>query len=144
MLEMADATQRRLKKNPAPVARPGALYTFFPAKPGVGTSTVSAEHQLRGSRMNWASHPVLDCDLAAGVIHYHLKLGNTGSILDALRHSSESGRRSVAPNGGKARAKADVMHRRAVWNALHLPIRIACSFYARRVHYEVVIADLGQ
>ena len=31
---------------------------------------------------------LLDCDLAAGLVNYHLKLSNSSSILDALHHSA--------------------------------------------------------
>jgi Flp pilus assembly CpaE family ATPase len=41
LAEVVDSTRRYLKRHPSPVFRLADLYTFLPAKPGVGCSTIA-------------------------------------------------------------------------------------------------------
>jgi len=72
-----------------PVVRPrlANLYTFLPAKPGVGTSTIAVSVSCALAEDIGARTLLMDCDLAAGAIQFLLKLGKSASMVDAITHS---------------------------------------------------------
>jgi Flp pilus assembly CpaE family ATPase len=63
------------------------LYTFLPAKPGVGTSTIALSTSCALAEEMNAHTLLMDCDLAAGAIQFLLKLGQSASVIDAVNHS---------------------------------------------------------
>jgi pilus assembly protein CpaE len=71
------------------VPRLGDLYAFFPAKPGVGASTLAVSTSCALADELHVGTLLMDCDLLAGCTKFLLKLGNTSSIVNALQHSSE-------------------------------------------------------
>jgi pilus assembly protein CpaE len=77
----------QLAKRPAPVARLGELYAFLPAKPGVGSSTITVSTSCALADELHVPTLLLDCDLMAGVTKFLLKLGNSASIVNALEHA---------------------------------------------------------
>ena len=86
--EVIDFLQHQLERHPRPVPRPADLYTFFPAKPGVGTTTIVLGVSCALAEELSVRTLLLDCDLAAGIINFRLKLGNSSSILDAINHAA--------------------------------------------------------
>jgi pilus assembly protein CpaE len=78
---------RQLSKHPAPVVCLGDLYAFFPAKPGVGSSTITVSTSCALADELHIRTLLLDCDLMAGVTKFLLKLGNSSSIVNALEHA---------------------------------------------------------
>jgi pilus assembly protein CpaE len=78
---------RQLAKHPSPVVRLGDLYAFFPAKPGVGSSTITVSTSCALADELHVRTLLLDCDLMAGVTKFLLKLGNSSSIVNALEHA---------------------------------------------------------
>jgi pilus assembly protein CpaE len=141
--DVADRIERRLKKHPGPAAHLAPLYAFFPAKPGVGTSTVALSISCALADELGTRTLLLDCDLAAGLINYHLKLGDSASILDALNHAADLDEDLWRQMVGK-HDHLDVLHAGGL-NApapadpsgLHQLLALA------RAQYEVIIADLG-
>lgn len=87
LAEAIDSARRRLIAHPVAAARQSDLYTFLPAKPGVGTSTlaVSTSHALAEDL--GARTLLLDCDLAAGAIRFLLRLSTSGSVVDSIKHA---------------------------------------------------------
>lgn len=77
----------QLSKHPAPVVRLADLYAFLPAKPGVGSSTITISASCALAHELGVRTILLDCDLAAGVTKFLLKLGNSGSIVSAMEHA---------------------------------------------------------
>jgi pilus assembly protein CpaE len=77
---------QQLARNPAPVPRLGDLYAFFPAKPGVGATTLAVSTSCALADELHVGTLLLDCDLMAGVTKFLLKLGNSSSIVNALEH----------------------------------------------------------
>jgi Flp pilus assembly CpaE family ATPase len=142
LVELAEFLARQLKKHPSPVSRSADLYSFFPAKPGVGTTTIAVGVSCALADEFAARTLLLDCDLAAGIVNFHLKLGNSASIVDALSHGSsldeDLWRQMVA-----RRDKLEVLHA----GGLHLPPPIPSENVLNllafaRAQYEVVCADL--
>jgi pilus assembly protein CpaE len=80
---------QQLALTPAPVPRLGNLYAFFPAKPGVGASTLAVSTSCALADELHVGTLLIDCDLMAGCTKFLLKLGNTSSIVNALQHSGE-------------------------------------------------------
>jgi len=78
---------QQLARHPAPVARLGDLYAFLPAKPGVGSSTITVSTSCALADELHVQTLMLDCDLMAGVTRFLLKLGNSSSIVNALEHA---------------------------------------------------------
>jgi Flp pilus assembly CpaE family ATPase len=78
---------QQLAKHPTPVVRLGDIYAFFPAKPGVGSSTISVSTSCALADELHVRTLLLDCDLMAGVTKFLLKLGASSSIVNALEHA---------------------------------------------------------
>jgi len=77
----------QLVKHPPPLVRLGDLYAFFPAKPGVGSSTLAVSTSCALADELHVRTLLLDCDLMAGVTKFLLKLGPSSSIVNALEHA---------------------------------------------------------
>lgn len=88
--KMRDAiacTAGQLSKHPAPLVRLGDIYAFLPAKPGVGASTIAISTSCALAHELGVRTVLLDCDLAAGVTKFLLKLGSSASIVNAMEHA---------------------------------------------------------
>jgi pilus assembly protein CpaE len=85
--EAIASTAAQLSKHPAPLVRLAGLYAFLPAKPGVGSSTIAISTSCALAHELGVHTILLDCDLAAGVTKFLLKLGNSASIVDAMNHA---------------------------------------------------------
>ncbi len=77
----------QLSKRPPPLIRLGDLYAFLPAKPGVGSSTITVSTSCALADELGVRTLLLDCDLMAGVTKFLLKLGNSSSIVNAMDHA---------------------------------------------------------
>ena len=73
--EAITSIAQQLAKHPTPVVRLGDIYAFFPAKPGVGSSTISVSTSCALADELHIRTLLLDCDLMAGVTKFLLKLG---------------------------------------------------------------------
>ena len=87
LLDAVAAVNQRLKSRPTPAPNLGDLYTFLPAKPGVGASTIAMSTSCALADDLAVKTLLMDCDLAAGTIQFLLKLGATASVVDALMHA---------------------------------------------------------
>jgi pilus assembly protein CpaE len=87
LAETIAAIARQITLNPPPVPRLGDLYAFFPAKPGVGASTIAVSTSCALAEELHVGTLLLDCDLMAGCTKFLLKLGNSSSIVNALEHA---------------------------------------------------------
>jgi MinD-like ATPase involved in chromosome partitioning or flagellar assembly len=77
----------QLVRHPPPLVRLGDIYAFFPAKPGVGSSTLAVSTSCALADELHVRALLLDCDLMAGVTKFLLKLGPSSSIVNALEHA---------------------------------------------------------
>src|SRR5579862_856159 len=85
--ETIASVARQLARHPAPLVRLGDIYAFFPAKPGVGSSTITVSTSCALADELKIHTLLLDCDLMAGVTKFLLKLGTSSSIVIALEHA---------------------------------------------------------
>lgn len=63
------------------------LYSFLPAKPGVGASTVALNTAVALSRVPDTSVLLIDFDLNSGILGFLLKLTPRYSVIDAIDHA---------------------------------------------------------
>jgi len=136
-------TARQLAKRPAPTVRLGDLYAFLPAKPGVGSSTIAISTSCALAEELDARTLLLDCDLAAGVTKFLLKIGNTSSIVNAMNHADNLDEDMWSQMVVKW-GKLDVLHA----GELDPPTNLCASSLDRvlalaRAEYDTICADLA-
>lgn len=86
LTDAVESARRRLQAHPLARVKLSDLYTFLPAKPGVGTTTIVLSTSCALAEEIGARTLLLDCDLSAGAIQFLLKLGQSASIVDAVSH----------------------------------------------------------
>lgn len=141
--EAVAAAGRRLKAHAVSGPSPAELFTFLPAKPGVGTSTIAMSISCALAEDLEVKTLLLDCDLAAGTIQFLLKLGATASVVDALTHAEALDEDMWLQMVAKW-DKLDVLHA----GELDTPPGMDVPGLERilsmaRAQYQVVCADLG-
>ena len=143
LIELADFLRTHLQRHPRAAARPADLYTFLPAKPGVGTTTIALGASCALAEELSVRTLLLDCDLAAGIVKFHLKLGNSASVLDALGHAENLDEDLWHQIVGKS-DHLEVLH---AGNLVSPPPVHAASLQRvlsmARAQYEVICADLA-
>ena len=87
LADALESARRRLQTHPMAKLRLSDLYTFLPAKPGVGATTIALSSSCALAEEIGARTLLLDCDLAAGPIQFLLKLGQSASVVDAVSHA---------------------------------------------------------
>jgi len=143
LVETVSLLEKQRKKHPTPVSRPADLYSFFPAKPGVGTTTVALSVSCALAEDLSIPTLLMDCDLAAGIVRFHLKLANTTSILDALRHGENLDEDMWRQLVGHWH-KLDTLHAGELNAVPHINLEGFPRLLAMaRAQYEVVCADLA-
>ncbi len=87
--ELAARLEGYLVKNPLSFDATDAMYTFLPAKPGVGTSTLALNISMALARR--PGHKVLlaDFDLSSGLIAFMLKISGPYSVVDAALRAED-------------------------------------------------------
>ena len=78
-----------LRRAPLAYAATDHIYSFLPAKPGVGTSTVATNVSAAMARARDTRVLLCDLDLTCGMIRFLLKLPQDLSIVDALARAAE-------------------------------------------------------
>lgn len=76
-----------LGKRPPQLRSTSRVFSFLPAKAGVGASTVAVNVGLALSRIPDTSVALSDFDLNSGMVRFMLKLTNAFSIIDAVDRS---------------------------------------------------------
>lgn len=143
LAEVVASTQHILKSHP-PQAQPGGdLYTFLPAKPGVGCSTIAVGVSCALADDLGARTLLIDGDLAAGAIKFLLKVGNSSSLMDAVERAGGLDEDLWSQLVGHW-DNLDVLHA----GELSLPPSVDLNALQRvlsvaRAQYEVVCVDLA-
>src|SRR5579872_4643363 len=141
--EAVRSSQERLKIQPVAASRLADLYTFLPAKAGVGASTIALSVSCAVAEDVGARTLFVDCDLAAGAVQFLLKLGKSASIVDALMHSENLDEGLWAQMVGKWE-KLEVMHAGALdAPPIVNPTDVQRVLNMARPQYDVICADLG-
>jgi pilus assembly protein CpaE len=84
LLDLADRIENQLAKHPLAVDSTDLMFSFLPAKPGVGASTLALNLSIAFSQVNNTRVLLNDFDLNSGLISFMLKLNPVYSVLDAI------------------------------------------------------------
>jgi Flp pilus assembly CpaE family ATPase len=84
-----DDLRKVLKEAPVSYSATKHIYSFLPAKPGVGATTVAINTSVAFQRESGQKVLLSDLDLACGVVRFLLKLPQELSIVDALARAEE-------------------------------------------------------
>jgi pilus assembly protein CpaE len=141
--DVVTSTQRILKSHPPQAHPTGDLYTFLPAKPGVGCSTIAVGVSCALAEDLGARTLLVDSDLSAGAIKFLLKVGNSASIIDAVERAGGLDEDLWSQLVGRWE-NLDVLHAGELslppsvdLNALQSVLSVA------RAQYEVICVDLA-
>jgi pilus assembly protein CpaE len=88
VLECAGRLKENLSRRPVSMKQSELLYSFLPAKPGCGASTLAVNSALALTRQDDTSGLLMDFDLNSGMVRFLLNLNSTFSILDAAEHAA--------------------------------------------------------
>lgn len=122
LVELADVIRDTIEKNPLRPPTTGRMVSFFPAKPGVGTSTIALNLAVAASKRSKTPVLLADLDFDTGLIGFLLNLTSRFTIMDLMdklpqldedlwfQLLSKSGNLHVLPSGresGSARPPGD-------------------------------------
>jgi pilus assembly protein CpaE len=80
---------RELRAHPVAFEGTDLVYSFLPAKPGVGATTLAVNAALAAARMVGSRGFLGDFDLNCGLVRFMLKLANGYTTVDAAERSTE-------------------------------------------------------
>src|ERR1700680_3053555 len=130
-------------------ARPPAIectndvFSFLPAKAGVGTSTIALNAALALSRLPETNVLLSDFDLNSGMIRFMLKLDNAYCVTDAAEHSLEMDE-SLWPSMVTTHGNLDVLHAGKLNPDFRIePTQIRHLMEFMRRNYAVLCFDLS-
>jgi pilus assembly protein CpaE len=86
-METLNRVKENLDRNPLRPFESEYIFSFLPAKPGVGTSTVAMNAAWACSRQPETKTLLMDLDLNSGMQRFMLKLDNEYSIVDAAENA---------------------------------------------------------
>jgi pilus assembly protein CpaE len=86
-METLNRVKENLDRNPLRPFESEYIFSFLPAKPGVGTSTVAMNAAWACSRQPETKTLLVDLDLNSGMQRFMLKLDNEYSIVDAAENA---------------------------------------------------------
>jgi pilus assembly protein CpaE len=143
LYDLADRLDDYLAQNPLSVETSDLLFSFLPAKPGVGTSTVAINLGVALSRLPNNRVLLADFDLNSGLIGFMLKLHAQHSVVDAVLRCDDLDE-NLWPNLVANVANMDVLPCGRTEPGLRIqPAQIhRLTGFARR-HYGVICADLS-
>lgn len=86
-METLNRVRDNLTRNPLRPFESEYIFSFLPAKPGVGTSTVAMNAAWACSRQPETKTLLMDLDLNSGMQRFMLKLDNEYSLVDAAENA---------------------------------------------------------
>lgn len=120
-----------------------AIYSFLPAKPGVGCSTIALAAASVLANDLGARTLLIDSDLHSGPVRFLLNLGTTASFVDALGHAQNLDEDMWAQMIGRHQ-KLDVLHSGGHMPPTTIPNgSLARVLAVARRLYDVICVDLA-
>jgi len=89
IVETLTRVKENLERNPLRPFESEYIFSFLPAKPGVGTSTIAMNAAWACSRQPETKTLLMDLDLNSGMQRFMLKLDNEYSIVDASENATK-------------------------------------------------------
>jgi pilus assembly protein CpaE len=119
------------------------IYSFLPAKPGVGTSTVAMNVSAALAREPGMKVLLSDLDLTCGVVRFLLKLPHDLSIVDALPRAAEMDV-SLWPQLVTHREGFDILHSGSINPQAYLdPSQVQGLIDFARASYSALFFDMS-
>ncbi|MBI2685506.1 MAG: hypothetical protein HYX27_04255 [Acidobacteria bacterium] len=143
LLETLERAKESLERSPLQPFESEHIFSFLPAKPGVGTSTTAMNAAWACSRQPDTKTLLLDLDLNSGMQRFMLKLDNDYSIVDAAENAFKLDE-ALWPQLVTSIGKLDVIHSGHLNPGYRIEgaqIRSMVEF-ARR-NYQAVCVDLS-
>ncbi len=135
--------QAFLSANPVSLRGTELLYSFLPAKPGVGTTTLAVNTSVALAKRDDTRAFLGDFDLNCGLVRFMLQLRNSYSVLDASQRAEQIDE-NLWPQLVTSFGNLDVMHAGTLnpQTRLEMVHLRRLLDYLRRA-YRVVCADLS-
>lgn len=134
-----------LAKRPPAIGSTDLVFSFLPAKQGVGTTTVAINAAMALARQGKGPHSglLIDMDLSSGIVGFMLKLSNAHSVLEAAEKALDLDE-TLWPQLVSTKGPVDVLHSGPLnpgFRIESVQIRQILDF-ARR-HYRTICVDLS-
>lgn len=85
--ELRQAARRAVAKLTSTEDQPAQVYSFVPAKPGCGATTLATHTSSAAARLTKDPTLLLDFDIRLGVTSFLLKAGGNHTVMDALQQA---------------------------------------------------------
>ena len=143
VLEAMDRVRGVVEARPPVFPKTGNVYTFLPAKQGVGASTVALNTAMALSRDRNTKAFLADFDMSSGIIGFMLKLDGQNSVVEAADNAHHLDH-SLWSQLVCHRGELEVMHSGPVRPGFRMEAGQVRQIleYARR-HYSAVCVDLS-
>jgi pilus assembly protein CpaE len=89
LVDAIKRAQRALERKPPVIGATDRIYSFLPAKAGVGASTIALNASIAAATIPGAKVLLSDFDLCSGVIQFMLKMEARFSVIEAATRASE-------------------------------------------------------
>ena len=132
-----------LVKRPVGVEATDLVFSFLPAKPGVGTTTIAVNTAIALAGVDDTHSLLVDLDLNSGLVQFMLKIENMHSVLEAAEHASEMDE-NLWPQLVSARGNLDILHAGGLNPHYRIdPVQVRSLMEFARRNYRAVCADLS-
>lgn len=98
-----------LDRRPVHLETSDLIFTFLPAKPGVGSTTIAVNAAAAIARLPQQKGLLIDCDLNSGMVRFLLQIENHFSILDAAERAFQMDE-NMWPQLVSTHGNLDVLH----------------------------------
>lgn len=141
--ELADRIDKQLAEDPVSFGTTDLLFSFLPAKPGVGTSTLALNLSVAMSKQLDTKALLADFDLNSGLIAFMLKINSPYSLVEAVEKSMELDE-NLWPQLVTEMGKLDVLPSgRSTPGTRIQPVQIRRLLSFARRQYGVICVDLS-
>ncbi len=143
LLEIAARVETYLAEHPPPAVPTARLFSFLPAKPGVGASTLAVNLAAAMAEPGQTRVLLADFDFNSGLVAFMLKLNPSSTIIEAALHSEELDEESWPQLVTRA-GNLDVLPcGRPEPGTRVEPIQIYRMISFAERQYDVILADLS-
>lgn len=143
MAETLHVIRSCLRTAPLSYAATEHIYSFLPAKPGVGTSTVAMNVSAALAQEPRTKVLLSDLDLVCGMVRFLLKLPLDLSIVDAMQHAAEMDV-SLWPQLVTRREGFDILHSGSINPQGYLaPPQVQGLIDFARCNYNALFFDMS-
>ncbi len=132
-----------LERRPIQMDHSDLVFSFLPAKPGVGTTTIATNAAIAVSKLPNTRSLLIDADMNSGMVRFLLQLDNNYSLLDAAERSFSIDE-NIWPQLVTTIGNLDVLHAGKINPELRVePTHIRHILEFARRNYRAVVLDLS-